>query len=68
MSVRLLLTEEAWAEIAPILAAIKSHAGSPPVLSDRMFGLDHGVGHPSGFKTRYNITAPEDSFVLTEPY
>jgi len=37
MSVRLLLTDEAWAEIAPILAAIKSRAGSPPVLSDRMF-------------------------------
>src|SRR5262245_12744832 len=37
MSVRLLLTEEAWAEIAAILTAIKSRAGSPPVLSDRMF-------------------------------
>jgi transposase len=37
MSVRLLLTEEAWAEIAPILAAITSRAGSPPVLSDRLF-------------------------------
>jgi transposase len=37
MSVRLLLTEEAWAEIAPILTALKSRAGSPPVLSDRMF-------------------------------
>src|SRR4029453_3088048 len=37
MSIRLLLTEEAWAELAPILAAIKSRAGSPPVLSDRMF-------------------------------
>ena len=36
MSVRLLLTEEAWAEIASILTAIKSRAGSPPVLSDRM--------------------------------
>ena len=36
MSVRLLLTEEAWAEIASILAAIKSRAGRPPVLSDRM--------------------------------
>jgi len=30
MSVRLLLTDEAWAEIAPILTAIKSRAGSPP--------------------------------------
>ena len=36
MSVRLLLTDEAWAAIAPILTAIKSHAGSPPGLSDRM--------------------------------
>jgi transposase len=36
MSIRLLLTDEAWAEIAPILTAIKSRAGSPPVLSDRM--------------------------------
>jgi transposase len=36
MAVRLLLTDEAWAELAPILAAIKSCAGSPPVLSDRM--------------------------------
>ena len=36
MSVRLLLTEEAWAEMAPILTALKSRAGSPPVLSDRM--------------------------------
>ena len=37
MAVRLLLTDAAWAEIAPILAAIKSRAGSPPALSDRMF-------------------------------
>jgi transposase len=37
MSVRLLLTDEAWAEIAPILATLKSRAGSPPALSDRMF-------------------------------
>jgi transposase len=37
MAVRLLLTDAAWAEIAPILATIKSRAGSPPVLSDRMF-------------------------------
>ena len=36
MSVHLLLTDAAWAELAPILAAIKSRAGSPPVLSDRM--------------------------------
>jgi transposase len=35
MSVRLLLTDEAWAEIAPILATLKSRAGRPPVLSDR---------------------------------
>ena len=37
MSVRLLLTDEAWAEIAPVLAKLKSRAGSPPVLSDRLF-------------------------------
>ena len=37
MSVRLVLTDEAWAEIAPLLAAIKSRAGSPPALSDRLF-------------------------------
>jgi transposase len=37
MSVRWLLTDEAWAEIAPILATLKSRAGSPPALSDRMF-------------------------------
>ena len=36
MAVRLLLTDEAWAELAPILAAITSRAGSPPVLSARM--------------------------------
>jgi transposase len=37
MSVRLLLTDEAWTEIAPVLATLKSRAGSPPVLSDRLF-------------------------------
>ena len=37
MSRRLLLTDEAWAEIAPILATLKSRAGSPPALSDRLF-------------------------------
>jgi transposase len=37
MTVRLLLTDAAWAEIAPILATLKSRAGSPPALSDRMF-------------------------------
>jgi transposase len=37
MSVRLLLTDEAWAEIAPVLATLKSRAGRPPVLSDRLF-------------------------------
>jgi transposase len=36
MSVRLLLTEEAWGELAPILTAMKSRAGSPLGLSDRM--------------------------------
>ena len=37
MSVRLMLTDEAWAELAPILATLKSRAGSPPALSDRLF-------------------------------
>jgi transposase len=37
MSVRLLLTDEAWVELAPILATLKARAGSPPALSDRMF-------------------------------
>jgi transposase len=37
MSVRLLLTDEVWATMAAILATIKSRAGSPPALSDRMF-------------------------------
>jgi transposase len=37
MSVRLLLTDKAWTEIAPVLATLKSRAGSPPVLSDRLF-------------------------------
>ena len=37
MSVRLMLTDGAWAELVPILATLKSRAGSPPVLSDRLF-------------------------------
>ena len=37
MSVRRLLTDNAWEHIAPILALVKHPAGSPPVLSDRMF-------------------------------
>src|SRR2546430_15438351 len=37
MSVRLLLTDEAWTEIAPVLATLKSARGRPPVLSDRLF-------------------------------
>src|SRR5262249_61684072 len=37
MSVRLLLTDEAWAEIAPRRATLKSRAGRPPALSDRLF-------------------------------
>jgi transposase len=36
MSVRLLLTDEAWAEIASLLAKVTSRAGRPPVLSDRL--------------------------------
>ena len=37
MSIRLLLTDEAWAELASLLATLKSRAGSPPALSDRLF-------------------------------
>ena len=37
MSVRLLMTDEAWAQIESVLDGIKSKAGNPPVLSDRMF-------------------------------
>lgn len=37
MSVRLLLTDEAWEQIATILAWVKHPAGRPPELSDRMF-------------------------------
>jgi putative transposase len=37
MSIRMLLTDEAWAEIEPRLTAIKHKAGSPPELSDRLF-------------------------------
>src|SRR5262245_66371032 len=36
-SVRLVLTDAAWAEIATILAEIKHKAGRPPEQSDRMF-------------------------------
>jgi transposase len=35
MSVRVLLTDEAWADIAPLLATVTSRAGRPPALSDR---------------------------------
>jgi transposase len=37
MSVRLLLTDEVGANIAALLATIKSRAGSPPALRDRRF-------------------------------
>lgn len=37
MPVRLRITDEAWAQIASVLTGIKSKAGNPPVLSDRMF-------------------------------
>ena len=36
MSVRLLLTDEAWAEIASLLAKVKSGASRPPVHRDRL--------------------------------
>ena len=42
MTVRLLLTDAAWAELEPRLAAIKPKAGSPPELSDRLF-LEAGL-------------------------
>ena len=35
--VRLILTDEMWIEIAPILAQVKHPAGRPPQQSDRMF-------------------------------
>ena len=35
--VRLLLTDEAWQELAVILEKVKHKAGSPPRQSDRMF-------------------------------
>jgi putative transposase len=34
---RLILSDEAWQEIATILARVKHKAGSPPKQSDRMF-------------------------------
>jgi putative transposase len=37
MAIRLLLTDEAWAELAPLLVTLKSRAGSPPALSERLF-------------------------------
>ena len=37
MSIHMLLTDEAWAEIDPRLTAIKHEAGSPSELSDRLF-------------------------------
>jgi transposase len=37
MSVRLLLTDAAWAELAPSRTTMKSRAGSPPVRSARLF-------------------------------
>jgi hypothetical protein len=37
MAIRLLITDTAWAAIAPRLAAVKHKAGSPPELRDRLF-------------------------------
>ena len=37
MPVRLLITDEAWAQIELALVGLKSKAGNPPELSDRMF-------------------------------
>jgi transposase len=37
MAVRLVVTDAAWAEMEPRLAAVKHKAGSPPELRDRLF-------------------------------
>ena len=37
MPVRMLLTDDAWGEIEPLLTASKHKAGSPPELSERQF-------------------------------
>ena len=37
MALRLLISDAIWAEIEPVLRDLKHAAGSPPVLSDRMF-------------------------------
>jgi len=37
LEVRLILTDEIWVEIAPILSQVKHPAGCPPQQSDRMF-------------------------------
>jgi transposase len=52
MCVRLLLTDAAWAEMAPILAAIKSRAGGPPALSDRMFIEAASISPARGYPWR----------------
>ena len=37
MALRLLISDAVWSEIEPALRELKHAAGSPPVLSDRMF-------------------------------
>jgi transposase len=37
MALRLVITDAVWAEMEPVLRAIKHYAGSPPQLSDRLF-------------------------------
>jgi transposase len=37
MALRLVITDAVWAELEPVLRALKHYAGSPPQLSDRMF-------------------------------
>ena len=37
MALRLLISDAVWSEIEPVLRELKHAAGSPPVLSDRMF-------------------------------
>jgi transposase len=37
MALRLVISDAVWAELEPVVRALKHYAGSPPQLSDRMF-------------------------------
>jgi transposase len=37
MALRLVITDAVWAEMEPVVRALKHYAGSPPQLSDRLF-------------------------------